>query len=89
MNEINTLSAMLGVGDEKPLRYGGECYPHPMTKEVLGMEIVALCCDIDDGRLQFVPLWQRHLVSDGQRQMWRKQRLCLSEVMTIVVSFHL
>ena len=51
------------------------------------MEVVALCCDIDDGRLQFVPLWQRHLVSDGQRQMWREQRLCLSEVMSSVISF--
>ena len=52
------------------------------------MEIVALFCDIDDCCLQFEPLWQQHLVSDGSRQRWREQRLCLSEVMTIVVSFH-
>ena len=44
--------------------------------------------DIDDCCLQFEPLWQQHLVSDGSRQRWREQRLCLSEVMTIVVSFH-
>jgi hypothetical protein len=52
------------------------------------MEIVALFCDIDDCCLQFEPLWQQHLVSDGSRKRWLEQRLCLSEVMTIVVSFH-
>ena len=52
------------------------------------MEIVALFCDIDDFCLQFEPRWQQHLVNEGHRQRWREQRLCLSEVMTIVVSFH-
>lgn len=52
------------------------------------MEIVALCCDVDDFCLQFEPLWQQHVVSEGRRPRWREQRLCLSEVMTIVVSFH-
>jgi hypothetical protein len=62
--------------------------PTPSAEEVLVMEIVALFCDIDDCCLQFEPLWQQHLVSDGSRQRWLEQRLCLSEVMTIVVSFH-
>ena len=52
------------------------------------MEIVALFCDIDDFCQDFAPRWQRHLVSEGSRHRWREQRLCLSEVMTIVVSFH-
>src|SRR5215831_11570071 len=52
------------------------------------MEIVALFCDIDDFCLQFEPLWHQHLVSDGSRQRWREQRLCVSEGMTIGVSFH-
>lgn len=52
------------------------------------MAIVALFCDIDDFCVQFVPLWQQHLINRGSRQRQRKQRLCLSEVMTIVVSFH-
>jgi hypothetical protein len=52
------------------------------------MEIVALCCASDACCLQFAPLGQPHLVSDGSRQRWREQRLRLSEVMTIVVSFH-
>ena len=52
------------------------------------MEIVALFCDIDDFCLQFAPRWQQHLIAARSRQRWREQRLCLSEVMTIVVSFH-
>ena len=39
---------MLGVGNEKPLQYDGECNQHPMPKVVLVLEIVALFCDIDD-----------------------------------------
>jgi len=62
--------------------------PTPSAEEVLVREIVALFCDIDDFCLQFEPLWHQHLVSDGSRQRWREQRLCLSEVMTIGVSFH-
>lgn len=52
------------------------------------MEIVGLFCDIDDFCLRFAPLWRQHLLSVGSRQRWREQRLCLSEVMTVVVSFH-
>ena len=52
------------------------------------MEIVALFCDIDDFCLQFESLWQQHLIREGRRWRWRESRLCLSEVMTIVVSFH-
>jgi hypothetical protein len=51
------------------------------------MEIVALFCDIDDFCQVCEPLWQQRLVNDGSRQRWRGKRLCLSEVMTIVVSF--
>jgi len=52
------------------------------------MEIVALFCDIDDFCLRFEPRWRQQRLSDRQRQRLREQRLCLSEVMTIVVSFH-
>jgi len=52
------------------------------------MEIIALFCDIDDFCLQFEPVWQRHRIHEGSRQRWRAQRLCLSEVRTLVVSFH-
>jgi hypothetical protein len=52
------------------------------------MEIVALFCDIDDFCLRFEPTWQQHLIAEGSRHRWREQRLCLSEVMTLVVNFH-
>lgn len=52
------------------------------------MEIVALFCDIDDFCLQFEPIWQQHVVSEGRRPRWREHRLCLSEVRTRVISFH-
>jgi hypothetical protein len=52
------------------------------------MEIVALFCDIDDFCLRFEPAWHQRLVSEGSSQPPWTSRLCVSEVMPIVVSFH-
>ncbi len=52
------------------------------------MDILPLCCDIDDFCQFFEPLWKQRLLSSGERQRDRAPRLCLSEVMTIVVLFH-
>ena len=52
------------------------------------MEIVELFCALDDACLQFEPAWQQHRITEGSRHRWREQRLCLSEGMTIVISFH-
>jgi hypothetical protein len=52
------------------------------------MEIVALFCDIDDFCQQFEPRWQQRLLGRGERQRIRTSQLCLSEVMTIAISFH-
>ena len=52
------------------------------------MEIVALFCDVDDFCQQFVPQWQRRLLASKDRQRLRESRLCLSEVMTIMITFH-
>jgi Transposase DDE domain len=52
------------------------------------MEIVALFCDVDDFCQQFVPPWQQRLLTSGDRQRRRESRLCVSEVMTIVITFH-
>src|SRR5215216_5434503 len=58
------------------------------TKEALSMDILPVFCDIDDFCRLFEPLWKRRLLSSGERQRDRAARLCLSEVMTIIVMFH-
>jgi DDE family transposase len=52
------------------------------------MDMVALFCEVDDFCARFEPRWQQHLLAAGARQRLREKRLCLSEVMTIVISFH-
>lgn len=51
------------------------------------MDIVALFCDIDDFCQHFAPWMQRHLLASQQRH--RASQMHLSEVMTILVLFHL
>jgi Transposase DDE domain len=48
----------------------------------------ALFCDIDDFCQVFEPQWQRLLLSDGGKRRNRARSLSLSEIMTILVSFH-
>ncbi len=52
------------------------------------MDILPVFCDIDDFCQFFEPLWKRRRLSSGERQRDRAARLCLSEVMTIIVLFH-
>ena len=52
------------------------------------MDILPVFCDIDDFCQFFEPLWKRRLLSSGDRRRDRAPRLCLSEVMTIIVMFH-
>ena len=52
------------------------------------MEIVALFCDIDDFCLQFESVWHHRLASPGSPAPVWASRLCVSEVMTLVASFH-
>jgi hypothetical protein len=58
------------------------------TKEALSMDILPVFCDIDDFCQLFEPLWKRRLLCAGERRRDRAARLCLSEVMTIIVLFH-
>lgn len=58
------------------------------TKEALPMDILPVFCDIDDFCQFFEPFWKRRLLCAGERQRNRAARLCLSEVMTIIVLFH-
>jgi Transposase DDE domain len=47
-----------------------------------------LFCDIDDFCQVFEPQWQRLRLSDGGKRRNRARSLSLSEIMTILVSFH-
>ena len=51
------------------------------------MDIVPLFCDIDDFCQEFEPWMKAQMLTVRQRQ--RKPKMCLSEVMTILVLFHL
>ena len=53
------------------------------------MDILTLFCDIDDFCLLFEPLWRRRLLADGACHRHKPGSLTVSEVMTILVLFHL
>lgn len=53
------------------------------------MNILPVFCDIDDFCVLFEPRWHRKLLSAGERQRRRSTTLSLSEVMTIIVLFHM
>lgn len=52
------------------------------------MDIVTLFYDLDQFAVEFEPLWRAHLLADGKVHRNRPSRLCLGEVMTILVLFH-
>jgi hypothetical protein len=51
-------------------------------------DLVAMFCDIDDFCKVFEPIYSQRLLQNGQRQRVRQGQLSLSEIMTIIVSFH-
>ena len=53
------------------------------------MDILPLFCDIDDFCLFFEPAWKRRLLAGGACRPRKPGALALSEVMTILVLFHL
>ena len=52
------------------------------------LSIDALFCHVDDFCQTFEPLWRKQLISHGLRIRQRRKRLCLSEIMTILIVFH-
>jgi Transposase DDE domain len=53
------------------------------------MDIVTIFCEIDDFCHQFEPIFKQKLLTSQTRQRNRAMKLSLSEVMTIVVYFHI
>lgn len=52
-------------------------------------KLVDLYCDVDDFCKVFIPQWQKQLLEDGTRKRQRECRMTMSEIMTIVISFHM
>lgn len=52
-------------------------------------KLVELFCDVDDFCQAFLPHWQQQLLEDGTRQRQRQGRMTPSEVMTIIIGFHM
>lgn len=53
------------------------------------MDILTVFCEIDDFCNEFEPRFNQMLISDGKRQRNKPGAMALSEVMTILVMFHL
>ena len=51
--------------------------------------LVELYCDVDDFCKVFIPQWQKQLLEDGGRQRRRDSRMSISEMMTVVIGFHM
>ena len=45
-------------------------------------------CPIDDFCALFEPIWKRYLIQRGSSRRLRSRQLSLSEIMTILISFH-
>ncbi|MEP0354416.1 IS982 family transposase [Paraglaciecola sp.] len=55
--------------------------------------LVELYCDVDDFCKVFIPQWQRQrqrqLLADGSRKRRREGHMSISEIMTVVIGFHM
>lgn len=54
---------------------------------ISSLKITEIFCSIDDFCLEFVPFWEKSLISHGKKRI-RKSKMSLSEVMAIQVLFH-
>ena len=52
------------------------------------MSLLKLFCDVDDFWLQFRPIWEQQLLTEGSRQRRRETSLSMSEIMTVIILFH-
>ena len=52
------------------------------------LSLEELFCSVDDFCLLFEPVWHKQLMGDKLKHRHRPRRLCLSEIMTIMIAFH-
>ena len=50
--------------------------------------LLEMFCDVDDFCKEFLPIWNKQLLSSGQKQRQRARSLTISEIMTILIAFH-
>lgn len=55
----------------------------------MNQDILPLFCDVDDFCKSFAPEFAKHLIAEGPARRFKKSSLHLSEVMTIIIYFHL
>jgi hypothetical protein len=51
--------------------------------------LVEFYSDVDDFCNVFIPQWQKQLLEDVGRQRRRDSRMSISEMMTVVIGFHM
>lgn len=52
------------------------------------MSVIELFCKVDDFCQTFQPALESGLIASGTRHRKRERRLCMSEIMTILIAFH-
>ena len=52
-------------------------------------KLIDVFCDVDDFCKVFIPQWEQQLIEDGTRRRIRKGRMSTSEVMAIIICFHM
>ena len=52
-------------------------------------KLVDIFCDVDDFCKVFIPEWQKQLIENGKRQRKREIRMSYSEIMTLIIAFHM
>lgn len=50
--------------------------------------LLFLYCIVDEFCQEFLPLWEKHLISSGLKKRKRRNQLSPAEIMTIVIHFH-
>lgn len=46
-------------------------------------------CDVDDFCRVFIPEWEKQQLANGSRKRQRSSRMTTSEIMTIIICFHI
>jgi len=50
--------------------------------------LLVLFCDVDDFCKEFLPVWERQMICNGEKHRQRARSLTMSEIMTILIAFH-